>query len=531
MFMKKTKNTKQNKKQEVSSILQWKKFFNEKFNDALRQKQMLAYTWYIGDSDLLVEAYLQAHQKMYSTNYRDNMNSKTYFWSIASQENEIKKTHSGLPNDIIQTLINILGYPASKVMEKVLSEDGLLVEQENNEHNERLEKILSPEENDMASLLKNQQQPMTWVMGDGCYLINADPNISEFPLIEFVDARNTSFELVANRVIKVYTRSYYVKDNTGYMLLQERGTDIIKGEKMAYIKYNLFQLSNKESREISKEVSLKTIPETENLEDVAYKGISVPLAIPCIYNFEKIQGRGKGIFNDKMDLLDDLDQALSQGSNAIRLSTPVEMIDESLVDHDDQGRPITPTRYDRRFMVTNKSVNGVGQPTEGVHSSVPNIDFSKYSDEALAITSQIITGIISPSTIGLDVSKKDNGDAQREKEKQTMFTRANLIKFQTDILCKLYATVLMVDDFIHNRPVGNYTISIDYPEYGNPTFEAKLLALVPAFTSGAMSPEKFVDELWGDSLSAEDREKEIEWCTNQRNSGIRLDDPNGLLFG
>ena len=55
----------------------------------------------------------------------------------------------------------------------------------------------------------------------------------------------------------------------------------------------------------------------------------------------------------------------------------------------------------------------------------------------------------------------------------------------------------------------DYKITINYPEYANPSFENKLSYLTPAYVSGGMSAKQYVNELWGDSLSEEEKEKEI----------------------
>ena len=50
---------------------------------------------------------------------------------------------------------------------------------------------------------------------------------------------------------------------------------------------------------------------------------------------------------------------------------------------------------------------------------------------------QIMNGIISPATLGMDIAKKDNAEAQREKEKVTVFTRNKLARAEKKILEKI----------------------------------------------------------------------------------------------
>lgn len=516
------------KNEELESLLEWKNFMDLKFSDVRKNKAMLLYTWYLGDSDLLSEAYLNADVKVFSTNRSDTRNSKTYFWSVAAMEADVKKTHSGVPKTIAKTLINILDYPDFKVMKDKVNEDTRKIESvEDEAATKRLLDIF--EDNQLETLVKQQQEPMTWTMGDGVFIVLQNKEISDKPVIEFIDARNCAFEIVSNRITKVYTRKYFSDGNDSYMLLEERGTEMIEGARTAYIKSDLFRLSNETDRHIAAHVSLDTIEDTKDLKPhIGVVGMDKILAVPVLYDFEPISGRGTSMFNEKMDLFDDLDQVLSQGANAVRLSTPVEEIDESVLETDNNGQVIIPKRFDRRYIsFKNKGVNTIGEAGSAITSNVPQIDFAKYSNEALAILNNIITGLISPCTIGADISRKDNAEAQREKEKQTMFTRAALIKLQTIAFKDLANIVLKFDDVGHKRKAQDYDIVVDYEEYGNPTFDAKLQALYPAFVAGAISAEKYVDELWGDSLTDDEREKEIAYLNAQKNVGMDLaeDDP------
>lgn len=499
------------------NVLSWRNWMDEMFPEVIRWEHNAQYAWYRGNSDLLEEVYLQSNFKNFRRTMSNDRNERDYFWTIASMEPNIKKTHSSLPRAIISTLVNVLGVPDSKVMKDKVDTTGKVSQIVDEEVQARLEEILK--DNKMVTVVKDQQLPFGLCMGEGVYLVDIDPELSDYPVIQYVDARNVTFEIRANRVTRVFTRSYYVKEYNTYMLLQERGTLVEDDTRKAYIKYKLFRLSNQDSRQIDCEVALSTIDELASLENIKIANIDSMLAVPCIYKFDSIAKRGTPLYEGKMDLFDDLDQCLSQDSNSVRLSTPVEEIDDAVVDHDADGKPIPPNRYDRRYLVVKSSVNSVGENGASTNLTVPQIDFAKYSTEALHLVEQIILGIISPSTLGINVSKVDNGEAQREKEKHTMFTRDDLIDYETQILKDLYELVLKVDDLINHRNVGQYDIVVNFPEYGNPTFESKLNNLLGAVTSGAMSPRRFVEELWGDALTEEEKEEEIAYITEAQSTG------------
>ena len=121
---------------------------------------------------------------------------------------------------------------------------------------------------------------------------------------------------------------------------------------MALDENNLYKLENNNSNKVLK-VSLKEIPQrpvhSQNLKYIL-KNINKILAEPCIYKLDKSTQRGKSVLDSKLDLLDDLDQNLSQSSITTRLSTPVEYVPNGLVEYDREGNPKEIQRYDRRYI-------------------------------------------------------------------------------------------------------------------------------------------------------------------------------------
>lgn len=513
------------------TIAEWNEFFNIYFNDYQINKLKLLYNWYLGDSNILAQSYLEASKMQFYNSVSENRNYKNYFWTIASQEGDIKKTHSGLPKAIIKTLINILDYPTIKGMKDITNDKGLIDKKEDKSLTERIEHILS--DNNFKELIIQQQEPMMWVMGQGCFTINLKPEISDTPIIEYIDGRNVAIVRESNRVTKVYTRTYFnnEKNTSNYMLLEERGVDLIEGERTAYIKSTLFRLTSKKTRAIAGECDLKEIKATRNIKPyIAIKGIDKVLAVPCVLNYEPIQDRGISLFNEKMDLFDDLDQAMSQGANCVRLSTPVESIDVDCLEEDENGQKHLPKRYDRRFISVKNSINSVGvNNISPINSDVPQIDFSKYSNEALNIVNNILTGLISPSTLGIGISRVDNALAQREKEKQTMFTRDNLSKLESTIISNVIELALKMEDIQQGGNAGNYEIIVKYNDYASPTFNEKLSLLTPAFANKTMSPKMFLERLYGEDLTEDEYKQELEYLESQVNPMAMGSDPMAYL--
>ncbi len=485
---------------------------NELFDTVMRQKQDDYLVWFSGDSDKLMKRYTES-LAIKQGSARDHFkNTEDYFWATASKEKNVKCTHSSIPRTIVTTLVKLMGKPDFRVLDE---EDNDVINDE-----KRLNEILK--ESNFYDILKKRQEPLSLVVGDGAYLVSIDREISDSPIIEFIDGRNCYFEWKANRIIAVTVRRFYSHEDKGYCLFERRSTRsyTVEGKikRRATIEYKLYSLKNNNTEEVNKEVPLNTIPQTSALENLIFNHIDTMLAIPVIYDLDTETNRGLSIFSSKLDLFDDLDQVLSQSSNTIRLSTPVEYFPEGLAESTPDGRFKAPNRFDRRYVAVPSDRNSVGQNVNKIEMTQPDIQVDKYNSAALEILHNILSGLMSPATLGIDLARNDNAMAQREKEKVTLVTRDHLVDVQSEILTKLFNLVLKIDDFMSNpnEQVGEYTININYPEYANPTFDAKLEALVPALVSGGMSPEKYVDELWGDSLGEEERLTEIEYITSAR---------------
>ena len=469
--------------------------------------------WYIGDSDELLNHFTksriieQAEEPIYNRNKRD------YFWTAVSEEEGVKRSHSGIPRAIVETIVNAIGSPN--------------ITSENPELNKRLKEII--DENDLLTILNQEQTPMTLVTGHGAFKINIEPELSNKPIITYYDARNVKFETKTRRIIKVRFYDYFTENNKAYCLVdcryRENGNSIIT--------YKLYELPYKDAPEFEieeNEISLESLEQTKDLKDIQFTGVDEMLAVPCVFFKDQIHDEyGRSIFTGKVDLFDDLDQALSQSANVVRKSTPVEYYPMDLIETKSTGERKPPTRYDRTYVNFPSGRSGEGDITSQIQTTQPNLNFSQYDQEAVSILNMILTGVLSPATMGIDLAKKDNADAQREKEKITIMTRNNIILKQKRILQKLVKLTLLVEDYINNPQVAkfeNYTdISVDFDEFSNPTFENQLSVLGSALQSGSISIDRYIELLWNDTLSEQEKQKEKEYVEAFMNKGMT--DPFG----
>lgn len=491
-------------------------FIND--NEKLGRMKLKEYdVWYDGDGDELLNFYTRENYIGFNYEPFYMRNKKNYFWAISSTEAQIKRTHSGQPRNIVDTLVNIMPFPLISA----------------GENTNKLQAVVR--ESGLEQVYKDEQLPLTLVEGWGCWKINWDKDVSDYPSVEYVSAENVDFIYKSGKIIGIVFKNYYTSDKKRYLLLETRSIEWkpnssaaegSEGERVLVITNELYELpmnmAATDDDTPLKKVDLKTVPELESVEERIEIGPFDKLfAVPCVLlgNTSRQWGYGRSIFTGKIDLFDDLDQALSQSSNAVRLSTPIEYIDEEYLERDKNGLPKKPKAYDRKYVMMKGQKNGDGVATgQPVQITQPSIEFSRYSDHAVQILLQILNGILSPATLGIDIAKKDNAAAQREKEKVTIFTRNALINGEERILRSLMEQMLMAKEFMDTGAVSvhSYDISVKFNEFADDSFENKLEALGKAYDMEEISTDMYLNKLYGDTLSEEERAAEKEFLESAR---------------
>lgn len=473
--------------------------------DIVRQNLNEYKTWYVGSSDELLNYY--TNEQSYG-NAREpiyNRNRKNYFWGISSEEGNIKRVHSGIPNAIVSTLVNAIGDA------KITSSDPLV--------EARLDKI--KKSNDMTHLLNQQQMPLTLVEGWGAFKVSFNQSLSDSPIIQYYEGQNVEYVYSFGILIGIIYKDFYKYNNRDYVLLETRR--INNGN--SCIEYELFRLE-KSNDVVS--VPLDTIPELAGLQNVTIPGLKRVLGVPTKFFYDPLNPNyGKSIYCGKIDLFDDLDQDLSQCSQTVRVSTPVEYYPVDLLERQSNGMPKMPKVYNRQYVQKEGMPNGDGTTDGQIQTTQPDLHFDSYSENAKSILDFILTGILSPATMGIDIAKKDNADAQREKEKVTIMTRNNIIDREQRILKDLMELCLIIQEYLETGSISlvDYDVSVTFNEFANPSFENELTILGPAWSNGQISTEKYVDILWGDKLSKEDKAKEIAYLEqNKMQDNLQLGD-------
>jgi len=498
--------------------------------DAIKTTKLREYdTWFKGDGDELLNFYTKGNMMDFAAEPWYWKNKRSYFWNVSATENDVKRTHSGQPHNIVTTLVGLVGEPTvtTKQAPKSSVFSRMNKEEDPDGDDDSLNEIL--EECGFWEIYSTKQMPLTLVEGWGAYKVSWDLRFSDHPFVTYYNAHDVDFIYRAGKIAGMLFRDWYTGEDphkrylvTEFRYLRPRRDEngfltrdlIIETEAWA-----VTGGATTNSDVILTKADFDAVPELKGTESrVAIKDFDSLLASACVFykdpNNEAMPG--KSIFSTKIELFDDLDQELSQKSNSVRRSTPEELFNSDFLERDPATHmPIMPKVYDRKFLSYSggRDANGAVNTSEPVQVTQPQLNIAQYSEAAVMTLGQIVAGIMSPATMGIGVAAAATQESQREKEKITVTTRNHIIERETKTLKALFSDILCCEEYLRTGAITErqHDVTIKFSEFADNTFEEKSAVLSDALAGGAMSPEMYMDKLYGDSLSDEDYSAELQF--------------------
>lgn len=409
------------------------------------------------------------------------------FWAaVPSSGLRIRKIHSGLPGTIVDILASIV---VSDMLDIEISEPA--------DYTKIWDEIVK--ENDLKEILKGSIQEAL-VAGDGSFKISYDTDLTELPIVEFFSGEQVSYQYARGRIKEVLFHTPYKVDNKTYELTEHYGIN--------FIKYELKDSAGNDA-------ALANVPELASLTDLTFSG-DLMLAVPMMfYKSPKWKGRGRSIFDRKVDAFDALDESISQWQDSLRLGRIKRYIPSSMIPMDpNTGKAIGPNPFDNQFIAVRGNMAEAAKDT--IITDQPKVDFEGMLATYINSLDLCLQGLISPSTLGIDVKKLDNAEAQREKEKATLYTRNEIISVLSKILPELVTVVLKAHMNRLEKTIVDVECEVGFGEYANPSFEAQVETVGKAATSQIMSIETQVSELYGDSKDDNWKAEEVSRIKNER---------------
>jgi len=435
--------------------------------------------WYRGDGYELQQLYGQINLG----------GARQSFWAATpSPGMEINKIHTGLPALIVDTLTTVTLSSLNDVEIKNLEDQKIWDEiNKENKFKKRLERAVKE----------------TLYIGDGAFKVSFDKDLSKYSIIEYFPGDRIEYTIKRGRVTEVIFKTVYRKEARDYVLKEYYG--------YGYIRYKLFY--------DGKEVPVDGLEETKGLVDVAFSTYSETeegpengeymLAVPIMF-FEsgRWEGRGQSIYDRKVEAFDALDEAWSQWMDALRAGRSKEYIPECLIPRDPEtGALIKQNAFDNRFIETESDIHeGAKNQIELIQPAIPHESYLATYTTALDMCLQ---GIISPSTLGIDMKKLDNADAQREKEKATLYSRDAIVNALTEDLATLVSVAVRAYKEFTGAKNDEPEVTVTFGEYANPSFEAQVETVGKGRAQGIISIEASVDTLYGDTKEEDWKKEEV----------------------
>lgn len=442
--------------------------------------------WYRGDSEELSQFYKNVGTA--------STNGSRFWAAVPSTGMNIRKLHTGLPSIMINTLVSIV----------MADMNDIEVEEC---HKEIWNNMSSEKENNFPKQIEHALKNVL-VDGDGAFKITIDTDISDYPILEFVKGDSVEFVYKRKRLREIVFRTVYTYDGKKYVLYETYGYGYIRSE----------------LRTENKVINLNCIPQTKKLKpEITFSKTFMMAAKFSIMESSKWEDRGNSIIDNKSDAFDALDEVWSQWMEAIRLGRAKEYIPEGMLPRNPHtGEIMKPNAFDNAYIECEKGMSENGN--QQITVIQPTIPHESYLAAYITALDQCLQGILSPSTLGIDTKKLDNAEAQREKEKTTLYTRNKIVDViqktipeVVDILFKSYFE-------LKKEQLKDVKPDIPFGEYANPSFESQVETVSKGKTGGIMSIEASVEELYGDSKDEKWKKEEVQRLKHEQGI-VEMEEP------
>lgn len=424
--------------------------------------------WYRGDGNEIEQLYQQAAE--YADRYK--------FWaSKCTPGMEMRKIHTGLPGMMIRVLAPLVLADMNKI------------DLEKEEHKQIWNEI--EKKNHFEKKLERTLRDVLCV-GDGAWKVTLNTGISPYPILQWYSGEYIEVLYDGDMIREIVFKTQLREGKKEYVLHERYGFGYVKNE--LYYGDKLVELSEVEC--------------TKKLKDWNFDKSLILAQYISVYESTKFQGRGGSIFDGKHDSFDALDEAWSQWMDALRAGRAKTYIPESYAPRDpNTGMILKPNPFDNRFIAGDDNMGEDGKNT--ITTEQPAIPHDSYAATYITALDLCLQGIISPSTLGIDTKKLDNAEAQREKEKTTLYTRNAIVEALQEVIPELITKCVNCYRLAAGKSIEDVSADVTFGEYANPSFESQVETVSKAKSGGIMSITAAVDELYGDSRDNAWKKEEV----------------------
>ena len=366
------------------------------------------------------------------------------FWSSAPNKSSVRKVR----NDLYQMVIDVYADICSSGMNEPKFE--------NDEQLYLWKEIFNGKNNKNFDSLVREAVADVLITGDGAFKVSIDTNISPFPIVEFWDAENVDYEYHRGHLTEIIFKSTFKEHDEDYILEEHYGR--------GYIRHLLFNSNGSPT-------ALSDTETTKELEDIEFAGDYIAAVPFKIWDSPKYKNRGKPLFDGKIDEIDGMDEVISQWLDALRRGRVNRYIPQDLIPRTPKGDLQRPDNFSNDYIAIGSSLEGSGQ----VQVIQPSIQYEAYVSSYTSSLERLLTGIISPSTLGIDQKRmNDNATAQRERQRITSWKRTQICNVLLDVVPDLINVVFKTLMNINGANVYDSEITVEFDKYDSPNIEEKI---------------------------------------------------------
>jgi len=416
--------------------------------------------------------------QQYYESYDDRVGNTSFWGARVGGRFTFRKLHTGLPALMVDTLADIV------------CTDLLAVRLEDEAAQVRWDEIARV--NRFDRLLRRAVR-VALSEGDGAFKLTVDPAVSALPILSFHGGGELDFTCLRHRLHAVTFGESFTDNGKEYRLAEQYSPQGVT-----------YRLSDGEG----KVWPLSAAAATRDLRNLENPHGFLP-AVELIFDENpRFPGRGRSLYDGKTGALDAIDECVSQWVDALRDGRVQTYIPDGYMPRDPEtGALLRPNAFSARFVL--KEEAALEGQTPRIEVVQPEVKTGALLETHKTFLDICLQGILSPSTLGVDVRKLDNAEAQREKEKMTLYTRGRIIAVLKEAIPRLVNVSLRTLDWMENRRVQEYRATAEFGEYANPSFEAQIETVGKAVGSGIMSLETAMNELYGQGWTADQKAEEV----------------------
>lgn len=425
---------------------------------------------------------------------------RQFFWAHVTAEDAVKVTHSGQPQNLVDTTAALIGFP--ELTAKAWGKD--------------CTQLLSGMMEGFFDSAYQDMLKMTMVEGWGCLKLSFDKTVSDCPYCSWYGAGDVEFSFRGGKLMAVAFKDWYTDGGRRFLKLEIRALVPMNGKRVCRETVRCYEQMPTKSgdAELARAIDLPA----------SLKGCECDLvfpyedlfAAPCMFRSDPTDPRsyGASFYQNKLSLFDDLDQMLSVESQSVALSVPEELFNTDFLERDlETGLYKDPSRYKRRYVMYHGGRASDGTPSNAspVQVAQPQINIQQYAQGEIEIMSHICSGWLSLATLGIQVATQSTAQAQKEKEKVTKSTRDWMVRRCRSILSSLGRSWIRLYASVRDLEDPKPEVTVEYPDFSATSFEDRVAICGEQLANGNMSPEMFMRKAYMRELPPDLYAKELEY--------------------